>query len=298
MHFNNELIINFLLLGYFSTFSTFAFSQALYYNVGDNSGPLYGHNNISFENGTVLSINALDLTNYVGKNDTFIAIHNDTQIKQSVTSWNLENNVTLSKIDNIVLFNMTNSSNKSVSDISEPTEQMTKRDDEDNWYSSFCKSKQCNVTAATVTYLYNLVDSANSFLANLLQSMQIISEYVKKDSPKQGCGSDTVWIATRDGGEWQLAISIYTTGSNCDTTASKDDIRCALEYAVSDEEFHHKMAFCVRLDHGGTWHADCRFQRSWNPPFPNIWDMQCLSDNNLNYPYDKGCTEDHINDEL
>lgn len=288
-------IMNVLLLGIFSTFVS---SQALYYNVGDNSGPFYGHNNLTFDNGTVLSINALYLANYVGKNDSFVALHNDTQINQSVTSWKLENNITLSKIDNIMLLNMTNSSNGSISDINNLINEMTSRDDGDSWYSSFGKTKKCNVTTTTATYLDNLLDFVNSFIANLVQSMQIISKYVKKDNLKQECGSDTIWIVTRDGIEWQLAISIYTTGSNCDTTASEDDIRCALEYAVSDEEFHHKMAFCVRLDHGGTWHADCRFQRSWNPPFSNIWDMTCFSENILNYPYDKGCTEDHINDEL
>lgn len=62
-----------------------------------------------------------------------------------------------------------------------------------------------------------------------------LSQLVKHESTKEECGGGTVDIATRDnGGEWWVAVAAYTTGKNCDTTASDEDIRCALQRAVSD----------------------------------------------------------------
>lgn len=278
--------------------TTFVCGQALVYNIGANSDPLAGNHQLVFHNDSSIEVNALPFVDYLGKNETLKVYNMNRSIEQRIMSWKNENGTTATKIENIVLLNTTDVGNYVLPTSIEDKKKLRRRDDGDSWFSTFCSSAKCNINIRTVTYMYNLLNAVNSLIADLLQSMQIVTSYVKKDSQKKSCSSDTTWVTTRDGGEWQTAISIYTTGENCDATASEDDIRRALEYAVADEEFHNKMAFCVRLDHSSTWHADVRFQRSWNPPFSNIWEMECLSDNNRSYTYDTGCTEDHSKDEL
>ncbi|CCE65982.1 hypothetical protein TPHA_0O00100 [Tetrapisispora phaffii CBS 4417] len=125
--------------------------------------------------------------------------------------------------------------------------------------------------------------------------MSNFASAIKGGSQKKECGSSDVYVLTKDGGNWEVAWSTWTSGSNCDTTASWQEIGWVLKNAVNDEEYNRKMAFCVRLDHGGTWHADVRVQRSWNRPYGNIWDMPC-GDLQQAYTVTNECAVDRATD--
>ena len=262
-------------------------SQALDSNVDESTDAVTSKQHINnYTNITVPSHHSF-FEEYLGKNDTIYATHKTRRFKQKIVKLNDNSATDTTKIENR----------------DNVEGEMRGKKDSDGktdgfWYPKYCKSKRCKIIVGIATYLYDMMDSINSFISKLIQTTRYIVDDTKKYKRTGDCGSGVLWETNRDGDEWQVAISIFTGGKDCDTAASEKEIRRALECAVSDKEFHNKLAFCVRMDHGGTWHADVRFQRGWNMPYDNIWTIECRSDNDKHYAYEKGCTEDHISDEL
>ncbi|CAL9736443.1 hypothetical protein MOSE0_J09780 [Monosporozyma servazzii] len=283
----------------------FAFvkSQALYYQIGETSSAAIGKQNINPPNDTDMPSHSLPFDKYIEKKNTVDYINYNSRLVQNGAPGNETNGSDTTKIEYIVSLNATDYHNTTIENWDNVEGEMRGKKDSDGktdefWYPKYCKSKRCKIIVSIATYLYDIMDLINGFISKLIQTTLYIVYDTKKYKRTGDCGSGVLWETNRDGDEWQVAISIFTGGKDCDTAASEKEIKRALECAVSDKEFQNKLAFCVIMDAGGTWHADVRFQRGLNMPYDNIWTIECRSDNGKHYAYENGCTEDHISDEL
>ncbi|CCE65365.1 hypothetical protein TPHA_0K02350 [Tetrapisispora phaffii CBS 4417] len=158
-----------------------------------------------------------------------------------------------------------------------------------SFYTGICTAKILSFLKTTISYVYengyNLLRAVGdtSSLASLIAS-------AIKGGSTQNCGGDVVYWWTYNDGQWAVAWSTWTTGSNCKTTASTDDIRNAFEQIVDHELSHDKIGICVHLNHGGTWDSDIRILQLGIPGFTtNAWDMQCPTSSNSNFAYVNDC---------
>ncbi|CAL9736444.1 hypothetical protein MOSE0_J09802 [Monosporozyma servazzii] len=263
-------------------------SQALDSNVDETTDAVtskqYSNN---YTNITVPSHHSF-FEEYLGKNDTIYATHKTRRFKQKIVKLNDNSATDTTKIENR----------------DNVEGEMRGKKDSDGktdgfWYPKYCKSKRCKIIVGIATYLYDMMDSINSFISKLIQTTRYIVDDTKKYKRMGDCGSDTIWVTNRDGDEWQVAISIFNGGKNCDTAASEKEIKRALECAVSDKEFQNKKSFCVLMDDGHSWYAKVRFLRNNYANGGTVRNVQCRSDKkNKKYAYDKNCIEDHTRNEL
>lgn len=235
----------------------------------------------------------INTSGFIGKNQTWITYSpNGSWIEQSATTYELEDGYKLLHLAGVSVENVSVSfsENNKVN-----TTGLLRGDYGDTWFWAFCKARFSDINVEVLSMVYNLVDNGNSFLADLTTTMTNLGWSIKQGSQKKDCGSSDVYVLTKDNGQWEVAWSTWTTGSNCDTTASYQTISYALRNAVNDEEYNRKMGFCVRMDHGGTWHADVRVQRAWNRPYTNIWNMPC-TDLQQSYTLTDDCKSDYSGD--
>ena len=131
---------------------------------------------------------------------------------------------------------------------------------------------------------WNLTKDMLSTPANIAMLSQWLGVNVKGISTKNTCSSfvfaryDIQHVGNNDH-IWIITGSSWTTGINCDTTASASDIGNALQDTIQDEVNRKMGAACTRLDNDGTWKTDVRFMiaslvASCNL---NIWDQPCIS---------------------
>ncbi|CAI4937058.1 Killer toxin KHR [Saccharomyces cerevisiae] len=251
-------------------------------------------------NAPVIEGNAPDLNDHNGSLNTRLFTKNTSWVtsdqyegfvNQSVSIHRLDDGYTLTHIANVVAVQDGTASNIT-SDLSNPFigqdvlyrynktssfDCLEKRDDGDEWYTAACNWFYNSFHVKELSFLYNLADSVNSFIADLTTTINNISNSIKDGSKKNSCGSSDVYVLTKDGGQWEFAWSVFKDAGakNCDTTASASEIAYILRNCINDSEYEHKMAMCIRMDHSGTWNVDVRLQRSWSRAYANIWDMPC-----------------------
>ncbi|CCF60074.1 hypothetical protein KAFR_0I02950 [Kazachstania africana CBS 2517] len=220
-----------------------------------------------------------NVSNVIGTNMSWSAFDPAKgHIEQSILSYDLGDGYNLVHAKNVILTDndttdawLAADQNSTISNTG-----IKKRDDGDTWYTTYCKYAWDTIRVEVTTFFYNIKDNPVSFIANLTTAATNIATMIKNGSQKNSCGSSDVYLLTKDdGGKWEVAWSSWTTGQNCDTTAQWNEISFALRNCINDSEYEHKMALCVRMNHGGTWHADVRVQRNWEKAYSNIWDMPC-----------------------
>ncbi|EDO14334.1 hypothetical protein Kpol_163p2 [Vanderwaltozyma polyspora DSM 70294] len=109
-----------------------------------------------------------------------------------------------------------------------------------------------------------------------------VFQQAQQSSQKTVCGSVTQWYDTYPNGgsdkvSYLIAVSAYTTGKNCDTTASEDTIRQAFAGAAQAVSNTDASSWCIHFNHRGTWNADIRVSLWDDVHFcsQNIWDIPC-----------------------
>ncbi|CAI4867795.1 CDA_G0057280.mRNA.1.CDS.1 [Saccharomyces cerevisiae] len=124
-----------------------------------------------------------------------------------------------------------------------------------------------------------MIDNASG-LASLGYSVAVD---LKNRSNKQSCngGSDWFDVYNKDGSKhtYLVAIAPWTTGKNCDTTATSGMLKEMTTWILDKAQEEHLSAWCSRYDNGGSWHADVRFLK-WEDTYfchQNIWDIPCQS---------------------
>lgn len=108
------------------------------------------------------------------------------------------------------------------------------------------------------------------------------AQMAKGVSRPKYCGGKTNWVNVyrqSDGKEvtYLIAVAAWTTGMNCDTTATENEIAFAMDEAIIKAQSLDATAWCSRLHHEGTWRCDIRLVR-WEDVAQckqNIWDLVC-----------------------
>lgn len=165
---------------------------------------------------------------------------------------------------------------------------LSKRDDGDVYEETKCSSTACNININVVSFLYNTLAPFTSFLdtsSNI--TLQNISSAIKNYS-SDACGYGVLDLASLNDDKWNIAISAFSAADGCGTSATEEEIQCAMTQAITAEQNHKMVAYCVRLDHAGTWNTDVRIQRRRDRPFPGIWNMPC-DDVNEDLPVNDYC---------
>ncbi|QHB11980.1 hypothetical protein SCEN_P00160 [Saccharomyces cerevisiae] len=146
-----------------------------------------------------------------------------------------------------------------------------------NWRT--IRSLSSNIREFYYTYATAMIDNASG-LASLGYSVAVD---LKNRSNKQSCngGSDWFDVYNKDGSKhtYLVAIAPWTTGKNCDTTATSGMLKEMTTWILDKAQEEHLSAWCSRYDNGGSWHADVRFLK-WEDTYfchQNIWDIPCQS---------------------
>lgn len=106
------------------------------------------------------------------------------------------------------------------------------------------------------------------------------------------CDNDILWIITKNGIEWQMAIALYSP-KRCDEIVSEVEVKYAIEYMISDYEVYDKLAFCVTINFKKEWWAYIRLQRNIQSPYDNVRDIPCDTKNGRSYHYEEGYLRSH-----
>ncbi|RCK54638.1 hypothetical protein Cantr_04786 [Candida viswanathii] len=107
-----------------------------------------------------------------------------------------------------------------------------------------------------------------------------VAGWIKGASQKKQCVGQQHWIDLDFHGQrrtFLVAIAPYTTGKNCDTTASQSAIAYLLQQRIGTIEQGNWSEWCHALNNGGTWHADVRITL-WEDATNcgvNVWDIPC-----------------------
>lgn len=196
-------------------------------------------------------------------------MNNGTEVHQSFTYLGVDDhNITRGRVYGVL------TDDELSFDVLTPTD-LSKREDGDVWEETKCSSTACTINFHVVQFLHNTLDSVASFMDTSNTTLEYISSTTKDYSKSDACGSGVLDLAAFNGEDWNVAVAVYSNALDCDTTASAEQINCAMSQAIIEEENHKMMAYCVRLDHSGTWNADIRIQRHWDHPYPSIWNMPC-----------------------
>lgn len=140
------------------------------------------------------------------------------------------------------------------------------------------------IDVKTWVRLYNGVVSSTTVTANL---NSCIAQWIKwvihgAGDNKKYCGSQVFTNIFIDGQEgWSLFVKTWSTNNNCDMTASKEDLACAVRASVSSMYNRGKTAFCVPYIHGSSWRGELRVvaNRAWSRYWP--WNIDCPSVSNF-----------------
>lgn len=87
------------------------------------------------------------------------------------------------------------------------------------------------------------------------------------------CGDFTIYQQL-DSDLWSILVSTWTTGADCDTTASTSDIQSKAAACIDYAKSQSMIGYCCRMDHGGDWHADLRVCVAGTDGCG--WDMPCI----------------------
>lgn len=138
------------------------------------------------------------------------------------------------------------------------------------------------IAVETINYLYNIANSVDRLIFDFSAIISYILELVKGIYKETEIRSWDYHVLTKGSQTWDVALTTWKRGSDCDTALSWEQIEFALKNCVNDNEYEYKMAMCIRINHNGNCHSDIRIQRSLNPPFRYIWDIRCgMSDQNI-----------------
>ncbi|CCF60368.1 hypothetical protein KAFR_0K00140 [Kazachstania africana CBS 2517] len=153
-----------------------------------------------------------------------------------------------------------------------------KRDDVE--YESQCTRKICGMNVKSLAKYYNLAAATFDFTSNVYTvASDIVDRIVaafKKD--KEECSGFTLENIIIDPYvSWNAFVSTYTTGKNCDTTAKDENIKCAVRTALEAEHNHQKTAFCLHIDHGGTFNMDIRIIAKTSVAMVDPWRLPCAT---------------------
>lgn len=221
-------------------------------------------------NGTVPeSFNKRDATEYptIISNITTQAAN----FTQHILVEQLQNDVTAISISNAINVAVDGS-------VETPADLQYKRNQETG-ESTLCRAKFCGVEVRTWSRLYNGAVSSTTLMANLNSCIaQWVAWAVHGNDGKKYCGSQEFTNIFLDGQEgWSLFVKTWSTNSNCDTTASEENLTCAVRASVSSMHNHGKTAFCVTYSHGGSWRAELRVvaNDAWSRYYP--WSIDCPS---------------------
>ncbi|KAH3668904.1 hypothetical protein OGAPHI_002659 [Ogataea philodendri] len=118
----------------------------------------------------------------------------------------------------------------------------------------------------------------------ILASASTIASWVKGSSTKSECKGFTYVLKDNNypNDYWIVGGAPWTTGNNCDTTASLNTITEALEESWKDVINRKMVGNCARLHNGGTWYTDVRVLTAETAADCglNLWNYQC--DNYVN----------------
>lgn len=127
---------------------------------------------------------------------------------------------------------------------------------------------------------------ANKILGTLAAFEGLASDiagWVQMDTTKSACKGvlyaryDDTNIAN-ESLIWLIAGAPWTTGDNCDTTASADTIAEAITESLLDARNRQVSTMCTRHTHSGTWHFDIRYMMASLAADcgMNVWDQPCI----------------------
>lgn len=262
-----------------------------YYQLVIADSPITDGGSGLFSDHTNKSIHGLPFKMNLSTKDSMDIVYNNSMFKQSNVAWVAANDSTTTYVEDNILSNISDHQRMTIrcSSVQDGLQKRSVSNLQGRTLPSIRKNKLRKIGFKINTLLFNVIGWVATFIAGIFRAMISIIGYMTKNNQEMNCTSDTIWVTQRNGGDWQETISIFTKGGNCNTIITEDEIRCALEETISDEEFYYQMAFCVRVEQGDLWHAVVRFQRNWDPPFSNIWHMKCPPEDTKTYFY-KPCS--------
>ncbi|SMN21363.1 similar to Kazachstania africana KAFR_0K00140 hypothetical protein [Maudiozyma saulgeensis] len=145
-------------------------------------------------------------------------------------------------------------------------------------YNSRCDRKICGLNVKSLAKFYNTAASVFDFSNNAYSVVSSIIDRIVNTfkSDKKRCeGFELDNIILDPLVSWNAYVSTYTTGKNCDTTATADQLKCALKTALESEHNHQKTAFCIHIDHGGSFNMDVRFVATLSGTHNAPWSLPC-----------------------
>ncbi|KAG0662612.1 hypothetical protein C6P44_002199 [Monosporozyma unispora] len=110
---------------------------------------------------------------------------------------------------------------------------LVKRDDGDVWLEKKCSTKTYSIDLKVVTLMCNPQDNINSFINLSDENMAKLAEVIKADSSVTNWKSDVTDLLPYDSGEWEVAVSIFTTGPNYYTIACAGEKQYAMIQAIA-----------------------------------------------------------------